>query len=351
MTEIARCLPPVRPLIGSIHRLNETLAILSHLSEEQTFPARLATLVRVEGSSYRRAGARLLVDATGTRIGSISGGCLEEDLLARMNALGPARRSEVVVYDTTSENDVIWGVGTGCHGVVHIIIEYIADPPPWAREAWRQLQDRKRVGLYLDWDDSAAGCTRLADDMPPVEKGRQRFVQNLEPPHHLVLFGAGADAQPLVRFAKSLGWTVTVIDPRSELVRAEHWPDADATRCLPAEDAASAVAWDGTTAAVIMTHHYRYDLPLLAALLPLNLTYLGLLGPRRRAERLLRDLPADAPGAARRSIDRLHAPVGLDLGGDGPEVVALAIVAEIQARFARRDARPLRERDRGIHDA
>lgn len=272
-------------------------------------------------------------------------------MLTRMKVLNPTHTSEIVVYDTTSENDLVWGVGTGCHGVVHIALEYLSHPPTWAEQALSRLRDRKSVALSMPWSDTGVGNTSLADARCPTDSSEPCFRQVLEPPPHLVVCGAGEDARPLVRLARTLGWTITVIDPRATLVSEPRWPEADATRCVSPEQAGSAVAWDRATAAVIMTHHYRYDLPLLATLLPLDLPYLGLLGPRRRAERLLRDLPAEVRTTARAAIGRLHAPVGLDLGGDGPEAVALAIVAEIQARFTGRDGRPLREREGGIHDA
>jgi len=330
--------------------LNETLAILSRLVDPQTFPARLATLVKVDGSSYRRAGARLLLDATGARVGSISGGCLEEDLLARMRRLNASRPEDVVTYDTTSENDLLWGVGTGCHGVVVVVLEYLPAPPAWAQTALARLQRRQPTAVTVTWG-SPGGGTRLAAGRPrDAEEASAGFHQDLLPPHRLVICGAGDDARALVRLAKGLGWTVCLIDPRAELVRPERWPEADETHALPADEVPMALQWDDSTAAVIMTHHYRHDLPLLAALLPLKLSYLGLLGPRLRADRLLADLPAGVRAAAAETPARLSAPVGLDLGGDGPEAVALSILAEIQARFAGRSARPLRQRDRGIHD-
>jgi xanthine dehydrogenase accessory factor len=323
--------------------VNEITAILQHLQSGATYPASLATLVRVEGSSYRRAGARLLLKHAGRRLGSISGGCLEEDLLVRLRARTfTASAPEVVVYDTTAENDLVWGVGLGCHGVVHIVLESLPARPDWAGTADDRLARRERVEL---WVDDRQG-THLSATAVPAPPGA--FVDVLQPPLALVVCGAGDDAQPLVRLAKTLGWTVQVVDPRAAFATRERFPEADRITCCAADAVAGVIPTDDRTAAVIMTHHYRFDQPMLGALLPLGLAYLGLLGPRRRAERLLTEL-APAASGSRVLNTNFHAPVGLDLGGDGPEAVALAILAEIQAKFCARDARPLRDRPGPIH--
>jgi xanthine dehydrogenase accessory factor len=323
--------------------VNEITAILQHLQSDASYPASLATLVRVEGSSYRRAGARLLLDHAGRRLGSISGGCLEEDLLVRLRArTSKVSAPELVMYDTTAENDLVWGVGLGCHGVVHIVLESLPARPGWVAAAGERLSRREPAEVWVD--------DQQGTHLPPIEAPARPagFVDVLQPPLALVVCGAGDDAQPLVRLSKTLGWTVQVVDPRAAFATRDRFPEADRVTCCAAEAVAEVVPTDDRTAAVIMTHHYRFDLPMLGALRPLGLAYLGLLGPRRRAERLLTEL---APTASRSGDlpTGFHAPVGLDLGGDGPEAVALAILAEIQAKFAGRDARPLRERPGPIH--
>lgn len=340
-------MPPAGGLLGSVRLLNETLLILRRLAADDAYPARLATLARVEGSSYRRAGARLLLEAAGTRLGSISGGCLEEDLIARLRALSPAAPLDVAMYDTTSENDLVWGVGTGCHGVVHLTLEYLTRRPDWLPLALDQLERRHAVELAVRWSPPLAP-TRLAREADASDGGC--FVQAVPPPVKLVVFGAGDDAQPVVRIAKDLGWVIHVGDPRPGFARADRFPAADRVEVIPPEGLAEFAAPDRLTAVVVMTHHYRFDRPALEHLLPLPLPYLGLLGPRRRAERLAGDLAAAGGPPAADTLSRLHAPVGLDLGGDGPEAVALSILAEIQAVFAGRDAQPLRRRAGGIHD-
>lgn len=328
--------------------VHEFSGILRRLQEPAAYPAVLATLVRVQGSSYRRVGARWLLDASGRRIGSISGGCLEDDLAERARRMQEENRAyDHVTYDTTAENDLVWGVGLGCHGVVQVALELLLRPPDWAGEALRHLERRDPVDLVVGITGAARG-TRL-DTLSGAEASPDLFRHRVGPPPALAVFGAGDDAQPLVRLGAALGWNVSVLDPRPGLATSDRFPEADAVRSLPAEDAAAAVTWDPCTAAVVMTHRYAFDRPLLRALLPLELSYLGLLGPRQRAERILAELAAEGLRISPRARAALHAPVGLDLGGDGASAVALSVVAEIQASLAGRDAQPLRDRAGPIH--
>lgn len=357
--------------------MKELRAVLRALRDDQ--PSVLATLVKVEGSSYRRVGARLLYQRDGNRIGSISGGCLEDDLVERARAVLSSGKSETVVYDTTSENDLVWGVGLGCHGIVHVTLERVTGlGSEWSllEMAWAQ---RRAAALAIAFgrEPGAArllGAARLSADRLdhtaslPAElapalreclmsqknhytdfQGASVLCEFIPPPLRLVIFGAGNDVIPLARLAKELGWSVSVRDPRAAYATPQRFPGADDVAVL-APDAANTLSWDALTAAVVMTHHYRFDLPLIRALLPLELSYLGLLGPKKRAEKILGDAASSGLAITNGMRARLHAPVGLDLGGNGPEEVALAIVAEIQATFAARNARPLRERQQPIHD-
>lgn len=348
----------------------------------------LATLVKVEGSSYRRAGARLLWQPEGARLGSISGGCLEEDVISHCRTVLAEGRARTVVYDTTDENDLVWGVGLGCNGIVRLLIEPVRGlPEPLAAIARAGEQrrgsvlahvyaarDAAHLGLALAlgaggpetpdwvrvpqpaWEPALVAAARaaLADrksshhafaDLPGQP---EVFFEYVPPPLRLLIFGAGDDAQPLSRMAHELGWTVSVHDPRPAYAQASRFPEAREVVLLPPADVGR-VTIDDRTVAVIMTHHYLHDLPLLRGLLPRGLRYLGLLGPKKRAEKLLADLRREGLSFGPEELETLHAPVGLDLGGTGPESVALAILAEIQAVLAQRDGRALRLRDQPIH--
>jgi xanthine dehydrogenase accessory factor len=311
----------------------------------------LATLVAAEGSSYRRAGARLLLTPAGTKIGSISGGCLEEDVLTRARVVGQTGRAELVVYDTTSENDLIWGVGGGCQGVVRVLIEKLPPRPSWAAPLAANLRAQRPTELATVWaaaDPSWLG-TRLSDQLPALPADATVFRDAIAPPPALFVFGAGDDAQPLVRAAKEFGWRVTVADPRPAFATAERFPDADARVVAPAAELVARTTPGAAAFAVVMTHHYVHDVPLLRELLPRPLAYLGLLGPRRRTEKILADLAAEGLMLTPEQQARLHAPVGLDLGAETPEEVALSILAEMQASLGGRDGRPLRDRPGAIH--
>lgn len=317
----------------------------------------LATLAATAGSSYRRPGARLLLAAEGTRVGSISGGCLEEDVLARARGVLATGRAETVVYDTTSENDLVWGVGLGCHGVVTVLVEKLPPRPAWVLALAENFAARRPTSLAVTYraDDPAQLGTRLAAATPAVSTALNPasnlavFFDAVPPPTALVIFGAGDDALPLARLAHELGWHVTLADPRSAFATATRFPTAAHLVVGPAAELVHRTAPDAATLAVVMTHHYVHDIPLLRDLLPRPLAYLGLLGPRKRAEKILADLACDGFTPSSEQLARLHAPIGLDLGADSPEQVALAMLAEMQAALTGRDARSLRYRTRPIH--
>lgn len=338
--------------------MHELQLIAEALTRPESTPAVLATLVSVAGSSYRRPGARLLVRADGSRLGSVSGGCLEEDVLARAERVRASGMAEAAVYDTTAENDLVWGVGLGCHGVVRVLIEPVPTPPAWAAAVASAAERRTRVQLIVTHEHgSPSGWgTRLVSSDAPFEPTGV-FTQEFTPPPCLAIFGAGDDAMPLAKLAHGLGWRVVVADPRAALNTAERFPwaacretgsaDTLVARVFGAPAQPSSAADGGI--AVVMTHHYVHDVPILRDLLPRRLAYVGLLGPRKRAERILADLTAEGCSISAEERARLHAPVGLDLGAEAPAEVAHAIVAEILAVLHGRDARPLRWRERPIH--
>ena len=334
----------------------------------------LVTIVRAEGSTYRRAGARMLVREDGTTEGSISGGCLEADAVERALAVIATGEPIVVVYDTRSDADAVWGHGLGCNGLVEALIE----PAPAARDWGRRragvaavfrvggagARVGARVSVAEDGEIETSGVEDRALEARLVDAAREAmrtghsctievearagrvaaFVEAVRPPLSLVVFGAGHDALPVVRLAREMGWRVTVVDHRPSFARAERFAAGVEVVLARPDGARDLVAVDAHTAAVVMTHNYLVDLELLEWLLDAPATYVGLLGPKRRAERLLGDL-------GREANDRLHAPVGLDLGAETPEEIALAIVAEIQAERAGRAGASLRARAGRIHAA
>jgi xanthine dehydrogenase accessory factor len=330
--------------------MKELQVIVEHLCRSDA-PTVLATLVAVEGSSYRRPGARMLITG-GLRMGSISGGCLEEDLVERSRIVAESGHPELIVYQTAAENDLIWGVGLGCDGVVRVLLEPVAPRPAWATSLSENLRAGRATDLVVVWENSNGPVgTRLKDDPQSGRQGRGDgiFNERVEPPTSLTIFGAGDDARPLARMALELGWRVTVADPRPAMPTEERFPGVFALVLGPAEQLVARASPLPGSLAVVMTHHYRHDVPLLRHLLPLPLAYLGLLGPKRRAERMLASIAEAELKITPEMHERLRAPVGLDLGSETPEEVALSIIAEMRSVLTGRDARPLRDRERPIH--
>ena len=329
----------------------EIQSIIRELTHSCVAGRVLATLVSVEGSSYRRPGARLLLKPDRTRIGSISGGCLEEDLIARALQVAENGEATLVTYDTTLENDLVWGVGLGCHGVVKILLERLPSRPLWAERLAENFLHCRPTSLRVIW--AATDINRLGTSLAAPETklpaGTSAFDENLLPPVRLAIFGAGDDAQPLAKMAKDVGWHVSVADPRAEFVTLARFPSADALVVAPAAELVARTNPPADSLAVVMTHRYVQDVPILRGLCNRPLAYLGLLGPKKRADQIILELRADGPSTGLDRLAQLHAPVGLDLGAETPEEVALSIVAEMRATLANRDGRPLRERKRPIH--
>jgi xanthine dehydrogenase accessory factor len=317
--------------------------------------AALATVVSVRGSSYRRPGARLLVPEGGAPIGLISGGCLEEEAARLAREAIRLDAPVLVTVDHSAEGDELWGLGLGCRGV----IELLAEPPHLAEEtlaALRAARDGRATYLLTGLDGERRALTEQEADAlgeraaMAVAHGRptvigEAVLDPILPPLHLVVCGAGPDAGPLVAAGVRLGWRVSVVDARRSFMRADRFPGAVLHDVEPAQ-AADAVAAGEWTAVVLMSHDYLRDAAYLRGFIGRGVRYLGVLGPRDRTDRLLAELEA-SPNAA--DLAALHAPAGLDLGADGAEEVATAIVAEILATLRNRTGVPLRDRPGPIH--
>ena len=318
-------------------------------------PYALATVVAVRGSSYRRPGARLLVPASGAPIGLISGGCLEEEAARLAREALRLDAPLLVTVDHSAEGDELWGMGLGCRGV----IDLLAEPPGMAAEtldALRRAREGRATYLLTSLDGERRVLTEQEADalgeraVMAVAHGRptvigETILDPILPPLHLVVCGAGPDAGPLVAAGARLGWRLSVVDPRRSLLQADRFPGAALHDVEPAL-AADAVGTGEWTAVVLMSHDYLRDAAFLGGFVGRGVRYLGVLGPRDRTDRLLAELaisPTDADLAA------LHAPAGLDIGADGADEVAAAVVAEILATLRGRTGVPLRERPGPIH--
>lgn len=328
----------------------------ARLARERGEPAALATVVSVRGSSYRRPGARLLVPADGNPVGLISGGCLEEEAARLAREAIALDRPVMVTIDHSAEGDELWGIGLGCRG----IIDLLAEPPSMAAETLDALEAARTEGraTYLLTGLDGSRRTLTADEASALGEraamatshGRPTVLGDavldpILPPIQLVVCGAGPDAAPLVAAGQRLGWRVTVVDPRRPFLRPERFPGAQLLDAMPEEAAAASGAGEWS-AVVIMSHDYVRDGAFLSGFLGRNVAYLGVLGPRDRTDRLLAELTTPASDD---DVRRLHAPAGLDIGADGSEQVAAAIVSEILAVLHGRRGGFLRDGAGPIH--
>jgi xanthine dehydrogenase accessory factor len=343
----------------------------------------LATVVRVEGSAYRRPGARMLILGDGTIVGGVSGGCLERDVILRAGAVMDSHRPVIVRYDTSLESGDGAGVSLGCGGSIDVLIESLATPAGTLLMESLDKSQNQRHSLALATligprEASGSGQRLIAEEdgalrgnIPSVhfpflsqelsnvlaakKSAIRRFVtaigpaelffEFIAPPLELMIFGAGPDSAPLLNLAQGLGWRSTLVDVRS--AAATIGPKAVPDAVLRCSLDALRVPIPSHAAAVVMTHNYAHDRAILRTILESPPAYVGVLGPAHRTERLLDDLALQ--GLALCDARWLHYPVGLDLGAESPEEIALAIVAEITAVLNGRAGGPLKERPGPIH--
>jgi len=376
----------------------ERILVLWHELESAAADFVLATVVAVEGPSYRKPGALMLLTADGRRAGTISGGCLEAQVASRawwLTAEGPC-----IQHYSTAEDDGDRPFGSGCGGVVHLLLERRATAQPFLAALDGAFSERSALAVatvlegpllgrrafagtvltrsaHSSMSDGAQGPA--AEELQTLADRSQRSQTSMESKMEmdgrpvkawssyrparpgLAIFGAGDDALPLARLAKELGWFVTLADGRSHLVKPERFPAADALSMLsiadlpvqpgvkPIQEFARIQPGD---AVVVMSHSFEQDSKILASLLQLQAppAYIGVLGPQRRTRELLAEagrllsLPeAEISTQVDRWMGCLHAPTGLDLGAESPETIALSILAEIQKERSIATALPLRD--------
>ena len=369
----------------SLRERRELVSLFENASLAMQGGGVLFSVVCVSGSSYRQPGAHMLLLPDGRTAGTLSGGCLEADLLRR--AAWMVRAGAVVEHFSTAFDDTDEiPYGLGCGGEIDVLVEPLDTSEASAflgamaassrgeeHTVATLLPDKAATGkdtlrrIVLDphGDVFFASDTLATDDIVTMRYAARavdanakvcqqvdtglgaQIVERLEPVQRLVIFGAGEDARPLSRLAVEMGWQPVVVDTRADRATAERFPGA---HCI-VSDTGYGVPVRGNDAAVLMTHSYAQDRKLLAELLPAAPVYLGLLGARHRSALLLQEAAVDAGIPLHTALERTHAPIGLELGGEGPEAVALAIAAEVQQVLAGKDARPALPRRLTIMDA
>jgi xanthine dehydrogenase accessory factor len=350
----------------------------------------LATVVRVTGSSYGGVGARMVIRGDSSTVGLVSGGCLESDLAEHARRVYATGQAEVVTYDTRDDDDAPWGLGLGCNGVIEVLLEPL--PPPRARDVATlidralageaasviatviRVPDSESSGLMVgshalfggrdvqsigEWGTGAVlteTAQHVAEARAAGRRGLVREIGAVEvafevvmPAVRLVVCGSGPDVAPVARIASQLGWDVIVVDHRPlTAAHSARFPGARVVECAEPLGLADVVPLSMRSAAVVMSHNFPRDRDYVQTLLLANVAYVGVLGPRARTERMLAEL-ASANIAPPTIGDRFFAPVGMDIGGEGPDAIALAIISQVSAVMAGRTGGHLRDRRAPMH--
>lgn len=365
--------------------INEILKAYSKAQEAGKKTA-LATVVKVEGSSYRQPGARMLVTEDGELTGAISGGCLEGDALRKALLSIHQKQNKLITYNTSNEDDIELGLQLGCNGIVHILFEYIDDElPNNPIQLLKQLElERKEAVIVtvfsLKRNALQIGTTlffrkdspilnhnnealSLIEDVKDVLKTKTSVVKKLQnendnealieyinPPISLVIAGAGNDVQPLVKMASILGWKITIGEGRATHATEKRFPKADYLKTVKADDFLEDIKIDDQTYFVLMTHNYKYDLAVLKLLLETNCQYIGILGPKTKLNRMLDDLQNEGINVSEEQLEKIYSPIGLDIGAETSEEIALSIVSEIKAFSTGKTGTSLKYKTGKIHD-
>ena len=348
----------------------------------------LATVVHVEGSSYRRPGARMLIEDDGQLTGAISGGCLEGDALRKALLVMNEKRSKLVTYDTMDDDDAKFGVGLGCNGIIQVLIEPIDDADPHnAVQYLRAINEKRQLAVLVtlfslhDKRSSQHGtCLLLQEDKklvghtPVLKEILQHdaeetminqvssfknyvsndddltaFIEVIKPPVSVIIIGAGNDVIPVVDMADILGWETTVIDGRANYAKKERFASACSVLVAKPGQVLEQIAIDEHTVFLLMTHNYNYDMAMLRQLLQKDVSYIGMLGPKKKRERILSEFKEEGLSFTDQQLSVLHSPVGLDIGAETSEEIAISILAEIKAFFANKDVQSLRKINEMIH--
>ncbi|MFI5187084.1 MAG: XdhC family protein [Chitinophagales bacterium] len=348
----------------------------------------LATVVHVDGSSYRRPGARMLITEDGELTGAISGGCLERDALQKALLAMMEKRSKLVTYDTNDEDDAKLGMGLGCNGIIQVLIEPIDssdqdNPIQFLKMIVSKRQQNVLITLFslqnkrdaqygtcllVPEDGNISGDVPILKDILTTDaKGAltnknssfknystgnnnlTAFIELIKPPVSIVIIGAGNDAMPLVKMADILGWETTVVDGRPNYAKKERFVSACQVLVSKPENVLDKLTVDDETVFLLMTHNYNYDLAMLRALLARKLVYVGSLGPRKKLDRMIEGLKEEGVSLTHEQLSSLYGPVGLDVGAETAEEIALSILAEIKAVLSSKSGQSLRINTEAIH--
>lgn len=297
----------------------------------------LATIIATEGSSYRKPGAMMMINSMGQYYGLLSGGCLESDIMRQSRQCWLSKKNRIIQYDMREEEDIAWQLGIGCGGLVRILLQPVDASNDYLKlKILHQRINENKACKYIQQiseatpDNNVFELNTNADtniETKITENNiieEQTFEHIIKPSLKLAVFGGGIDAIPVVNIAANLGWHVTVADPRAGYARAVQFSSAKSIVKTPLEDILEHIWLNDIDAIVIMTHNVTLDAQALALAQQSSAKYVGMLGPKHRTERVIKEIDVHVTKA-------LANPIGLRLGGELPESIALSILSEIHA--------------------
>ncbi len=333
---------------------HELKNIIQHYQKREPIAQKavMATVVALEGSSYRRPGVRMLIYGNGTMVGAVSGGCVEKEILRQAQSVFVDGIAKIMEYDGRYR--------LGCEGILYILLEVFEPNPGFLEHFWESIRNRSKLSMKSFYKkehgtNSGFGSSFRFGDVELTFNNRTAseadnllcFEEQMQPCFQLVIIGAEHDAVQLCKYAALTGWEVTIVtNPREEKTKKD-FPGID--KLLIVEPESFRPKLDGQTAVIIMTHSFVKDLQFIKALKDENAAYIGLLGPFKRREKLFDALIEQYPDISDTFVESIHGPAGIDVGAETPQEIAIAVMAEILAVVNSKDPILLKDKIGKIH--
>ena len=331
---------------------HELKNIVSNYEKREDESAVLATVVALDGSSYRRPGVRMLIFENGDMIGAVSGGCVEKEVLRQAQAVFDTGTSRIMVYDGRYR--------LGCEGILYILLETFEPDKAFISQFWNTVEQRLPFRIKSYYEKKQADGENYfttfhfeGESLPvnqhvkDVKRELSHFEQEMNPCFQLVIIGAEHDAVQLCKYASLTGWEVTIVSNPREEKTANDFPGIH--KLINVEPEAFQLTLDKQTAVVVMTHSFVKDLQFLIALKEERCAYMGLLGPLRRREKLFDELMERHPDVSEKFIEHIHGPAGIDIGAETPQEIAISILSEILSVVNKKEPLLLKHKMGNIH--
>lgn len=363
--------------------MKELKAIVSaYRQADSTRPAAIATVVKVRGSSYRSPGARMYITNDGKWVGSISGGCLEGDALRKARKVMTDQQALTATYDTREESNQNLGISLGCNGLIDVLFEPVAGVENTISIFEKCINTNEPVAIATIISGGGIGeklviqketitgtfsNQRLVELVKPAllqvftskkstaqlfQLGSETvevFLELIQPSISVILFGGGFDARPVSQLAKTLGWEVQVTDECVAHIAPIFFPQADKLSLCQREFIDRDFNITAYTACVLMSHNYEYDRDVLKKIIHSKAPYIGILGPRKRFDKMLTEFKKEGIVLTPEQMQRIHSPIGLDIGAEAADEIAVSIIGEILSKFSSRPGGFLKYNKGPIH--